>query len=221
MKKKKQLIGLTFGKLKVVKELEKKGKHLYWECQCECGNIIRKATTALIHNTKYEAHCGCMYKENLSKAMKGKPQGHGQTINGIWTADYRIYRAMISRCKNPNVKAYKDYGGRGITICDRWLNGENGESGFICFTKDMGKRPDGLSIDRIDFNGNYCPENCRWANSKTQGQNTRSTKLTMEQAREIRFKFSLGNISKSQLARDYKISNTNVHDILNNRIWKE
>lgn len=92
-------------------------------------------------------------------------------------AIYAIYNSMKQRCFNPNTRSYKNYGGRGITVCDRWL----GKNGFRNFLKDMGERPEGktksgralYSIDRIDNDGNYEPDNCRWATPHEQGLNTR------------------------------------------------
>ncbi len=86
------------------------------------------------------------------------------------TSTYVCWQDMKNRCYNPNVKAYKHYGGRGITVCDRWLDSENG---FINFLNDMGEKPKGLSIDRIDVNGNYEPSNCRWATASQQSINKR------------------------------------------------
>lgn len=84
---------------------------------------------------------------------------------------------MKTRCNNPNYPQYKNYGGRGIKVCERWSNGENGKSGYECFLEDMGQRPEGLSLDRIDVNGNYEPGNCRWADRITQNRNKRVIKL--------------------------------------------
>ena len=84
---------------------------------------------------------------------------------------YGAYKAMRNRCYNPNNPAYKNYGGRGIKVCDRWL--ERDGVGFKNFLEDMGERPDGCSLDRIDNDGNYCKSNCRWVDGVTQGRNKR------------------------------------------------
>lgn len=106
--------------------------------------------------------CGC-YRREFSKA---KATTHAATD----TAEYRIWAAMKRRCTNPNVKAWKDYGGRGIKVCERWRRFEN-------FLSDMGPRPAGLTLDRINHDGHYEPWNCRWATYKEQANNTRGNRL--------------------------------------------
>jgi hypothetical protein len=95
---------------------------------------------------------------------------HGHSSRNGSSATYQTWRNMRSRCENPNVPAYKNYGGRGITVCERWQD-------FPSFLADMGERPEGMTIERINNDGNYEPDNCRWATRRQQGRNTRANQL--------------------------------------------
>lgn len=147
-----------FGSLVAVKPTYVSGRRV-WECVCDCGGTSYVDVGKLrIGNTK---SCGCR-KRNVLGESTTIHGGHG-------TRTYRIWKAMRTRCRNPKLRQYKDYGGRGITVCARWDSYSN-------FLIDMGEVPEGRSIDRIDVDGNYEPSNCRWATSLEQARNTRRNK---------------------------------------------
>jgi len=179
------LIGKKFGRL-LVKNKAYSKNGIYWNCLCDCGNKVVVCRGNLIsRNTK---SCGCLKQETAIKTM---------TTHGMFgSAIYSCWGHMLSRCQNKNDAAYKDYGGRGIKICSDWNKFEN-------FYIDMGDIPKKMTLDRIDNDGDYCPENCRWATRKEQSRNRRdnrtveykgTTKLLVEWADE--FKLSYDTLRK-------------------------
>jgi len=163
------LSGLKFGRL-IAKNIVglTKDKRCLWLCVCDCGNT--KICTSKNLKDGCTKSCGCLKKETDIKNGKANKK-HGYK----GTRTYNIWRDMLDRCKNEKNISYKNYGGRGIKVCDRWDISEGGS--FENFIKDMGEIPKGLTIDRIDNNGNYCPENCKLSTRKQQSRNTRKNHL--------------------------------------------
>lgn len=155
-KVKENLTGKRSGKLSIIElSSEKISGRDMWLCQCDCGKIVKVRDYDL--RKEITKSCGCLAVE--------KTKTHGM----YKSPEYKIWGSMLSRCYNVKSSGYKNYGGRGIIICERWHNFEN-------FYADMRKRPDKLQIDRINNDGIYEPTNCRWATQKTQLRNKRSNK---------------------------------------------
>lgn len=152
----KDMTGRKFGRLTVLRFSHMIGKHSYWVCRCECGNSHTTRSDSL--KSGAVKSCGCLNQE--AKVIK-----HGLSRTKI----YHVWAAMKNRCTNPNDRNYHHYGGRGIQICDDWLN--NFET-FYKWAISNGYR-EGLEIDRIDNEGNYEPGNCKWVSRKDQCNNRR------------------------------------------------
>jgi hypothetical protein len=143
------IIGLKFGNSTVLKRVENKNSNSRYLCRCDCGK-------------EREVDGYLLKKSRSTKCPQCRVKTHGMS----YTSTFRIWTGILRRCTNQNFKAFKYYGGRGISVCERWLRFEN-------FLADMGERPPQLSIDRINNDGNYEPSNCRWATAVEQRHNQR------------------------------------------------
>lgn len=153
------LTGKQFGRLTVVGKSDiQDGKGTLWDCSCSCGNVTTARSYNLLKGKTRS--CGCL------RGLNRKTHGMSRTrLYGVWVN-------MKTRCHNPNSKAYPNYGGRGIRVCDEWAE----PSEFIRWAEANGYR-DNLTLDRIDNDGDYCPSNCRWVSLKTQQNNTSRNRL--------------------------------------------
>lgn len=158
--------GKKFNKLTIIKQLEndKRYRKRYF-CKCDCGNYKSVLKDNLINGITKS--CGCM--------KKGINKSHGKSKHPL----YVTWSTMKKRCYNKKSKDYKNYGARGIIVCDRWLDSIDN------FIEDMGERPKGHTLDRVDVNGNYEPNNCKWSNSIEQRTNTRRNVYYMYKGQEM------------------------------------
>lgn len=186
------LTGRVFGRLTVVRLDRLVPGHAYWFCLCKCGAV--KSIIGQCLKDGRAKSCGCLRKEITAI----RHTTHGHTVNRGTTKTYRCWYAMKDRCYNPNNTHYARYGGRGIAICDRW------RAAFQNFLDDMGESPNGLSIERINNDGNYEPCNCRWATMLEQSLNKKP------HARERRIEFSGVSLSVRQWAKRIGTSHNTI-----------
>jgi len=161
-RKKHDITGKKFGRLLVLSadKFSNSKRHIVWKCMCDCGNETSAIGSEL--RLGHKRSCGCFHLDVLLETHTK----HGHAKAGQLSSTYISWASMHTRCSNKNSINFKHYGGRGISVCDRWKSFEN-------FLADMGERKDGMSIDRIDVNGNYEPNNCKWSTHSEQNKNQR------------------------------------------------
>lgn len=171
------LTGQKFGRLLVLERAENKYGRTAWKCKCDCGNY-KEVTSYDLKSQKIKS-CNCLQKEN--GIIIGKTKGYTSTHNLSKTRIYAIWLSIKQRCYYKRGISYKNYGGRGIKICNEWLNKENGFINFYNWAIENGydenKSRKEQSLDRIDVNGNYEPNNCRWVTMKIQQNNKQNNKI--------------------------------------------
>ena len=197
------LAGKTFGRLKVVcREENDNSGGARWLCICLCGkesivfgSSLRKGATR---------SCGCYSAEQSAKRCKAQAK-HG--MEG--TPTYRSWAAMKDRCLNKSSKDFPAYGGRGVTVCSKW------SGSFETFLDDMGSRPEGMTIERVDNAKGYFHKNCKWATRAEQARNRRSTKLTYADITEIR----KDGRKLKEIATEYGVGITQIGKIKRGEQW--
>ena len=196
-------VGAKFGRLLVIsdgwEQISARGaRYNMVEVLCDCGTkkFIRPRSLW----PRGISSCGCLQREVAARLGSTINLKHGHAGRNR-SPEYGVYSTMLSRCYNPKVSKYADYGGRGITVCNRW----RGEGGYQHYIEDMGRRPQGASIEREDTDGPYSPENCRWATPTEQANNRRSNRFLVHQGRRA---------TLAQWAREFGLKGSTVSDRL-------
>lgn len=196
MAKFEDLVGQKFGRLTVIGFAGKtQGGKPLWNCTCDCGEVKDKPTTSSDLKSGKVKSCGCAH----IGATKGIRKKHGMAH----TRMFQIWSSMKARCYNPHSVAYKNYGGRNIKVCDDW---RNDFSAFYDWAIENGYS-DKLTLDRINVNKGYCPENCKWSTMKEQQNNRRDNKIVIYKGEQFTLSQLADKLSISQATLGWRINN--------------
>lgn len=210
--------GAVFSRLTVIGDdapfIRKCGrKTAKWICLCSCGNKVSILANSLKRGLTKSCGCHNSYMASITAKARRK---YNKELNCYQMPEYRSWQSMKSRCNYNKHISYKNYGGRGITVCDRW------ENSFYEFIKDMGKKPSQLhSLDRIDNNKGYCPENCRWATQEEQSRNRRNIVLNHDLAKHIRQINQEKGWGRKKIAKYLELPLGSVTGVLHGSSWNK
>lgn len=180
-------------------------------CRCDCGSL-KKVRMSHLRSGDTKS-CGCLMRELTGKRFTT----HGLSVkNGKQTRIHRIWSNMKARCSVLTHQSYKNYGGRGIRVCDEWFNNFMAFYGWAI----QNGYSENLTIERKDNDGPYSPHNCTWVTKGQNARNQRTTRLTMEKAEKIR-QLAASGISQEKIASLFKISRRHTQNIIHNRRWRE
>ena len=193
-------IGKKFGRLTVVgfRKVKNGENHAWaWDCKCDCGNIVYGIRPRNVKSGQ-TASCGCLKKEQNIHNLAEKRRTHGKTNTRL----YGVWCHIKERCKSPNCPAYKNYGGRGICVCDEW---DSDFQAFYDWALENGYK-DGLTIERIDVNGDYCPGNCCWITFDEQQRNKRNIRVVEIEGEKVTLKEACRRLNLPYKAVDLRVT---------------
>ncbi len=206
------ITGQRFGRLVVIEQLpERRRKHIVWRCKCDCGNYSDVLGYSLRYGTTQS--CGCLETENKERIL-GQHKKHEFSKDPNLRHIYNVWKSMRGRCNRRTDKRYHRYGERGISICEEWKD----PTVFVDWAIAHGYQR-GLTLDRINNDGNYCPENCRFVPVKVNNRNSSNTHLHIDEVEQIRKEYRSTHRRQVDIASDYGVTQQTVSRIVNKKSW--